>query len=105
MTDHEHDEDGNCVVPTGGATMMVDYGIPVWKFSIWDVVSVTIMGVGGVLSALSQAAHLLARECNAQANYSRQTFDLRESERLNTLARREMAADLNELMRESGGES
>lgn len=94
MSDHEHDEHGNCIIP-----------LPAWKFSLWDVAGIAITGVAGLFTVLGQAGNLMAREFAAQANYSRQNHDLRVAQEQAKAARAyqeqeraKMAAELERLI-------
>lgn len=90
---HEHDEDGNCIPPEG--VVLYSQELPNWRFSLWDVAGITLHTAGGLLAnigaVLGTGLGLLARECAAMANNSRQTYDLREAQRLNQAARQEMS--------------
>lgn len=85
--EHDHEENGLYAVE-----------LPCWRFSLWDVAGITLHTAAGLSSALGQIVGqglgMLARECAASANRSRQNYDLREAQRLNEAARAEMAASL-----------
>lgn len=85
---HEHDEGGGCIVP--------DQGLPIWKLSAWDLLGVSVATIGGVLQMLGNGAHLIAREFEAQANYSRRNFDFRQEQEERERDREKMAALLRE---------
>jgi hypothetical protein len=76
--DHEHDG-------------MYDGALPNWRFSLWDVAGIALHTLAGATVQVGNGLGLLAREFAAQANRSRQNFDLREAQRLNEAARREMS--------------
>lgn len=87
MSDHcDHDEDDTF---TGG---------PIWRFSLWDVAGITLSVIGGFFQASSQGAQLMARECAAAANFSRQEKELREAEAARKAERREVAQVLDGLL-------
>lgn len=94
MTDHEHDAEGNCIPPNG----LYAQSVPTWKFSLWDVVGITLTGTGAAVNAFANMLGYIGRECSAQANYSRQNFELAEARRLNEHARRQMAEGLRNLV-------
>lgn len=71
-------------------------GIPTWRFSPWSLAAVLATGIGGLFSVVGQAANLLSREFEAQANYSRQEHEMRTAERE---WRAEQAAAAEELRR------
>lgn len=83
MNDEEHDHDGMYVAE-----------IPCWRFSLWDVAGITAHTTMGLLVALGNGFGLIARECQAMANNSRQTFDLRQAERAHREAQAAIGADL-----------
>lgn len=82
MSDHEHDDEGNCV-PSSGTFYATE--LPAWKFSAWSVVGILATGAGAIFSVtgqvISQTANLLAREFEAQANWKRQSHDLTQAQR------------------------
>lgn len=101
-TDHDHDSEGNCIPPQGG---FYDTSQPNWRFSFWDVAGISITTIGAVLgtighlgTVLHQGANMLARECQAAANFSRQTKELEEAQRLNERARQQMSAGLERMV-------
>lgn len=77
MSDHEHDEHGNCILPENP---LYPGGLATWRFSPWDIIGIGLTGVGGLFTVGGQACNLLAREFSAMANYSRQNYDLREAQ-------------------------
>lgn len=90
--DHDHDEDGNCIVPQGLMTL------PEWRWSAWDVVGITATTVGGLFSVIGQGLNLIARECGAMANWSRSNRDIQAAQRAQEEARWEMSAAYKELV-------
>lgn len=88
MSDHEHDE--SC----GGQ--------PNWRFSLWDVAGITMFGIAGIFSALHQTGNLIARELEAMANYSRQSYDLRQARKQHEAHQAQMAAELRGLVEGDG---
>lgn len=99
MSDHAHDAEGNCLPPENG---FYAQSLPTWKFSVWDVVGIVLTGTGGAVNAFANMLGYIGRECAAQANYSRQNFELAEAHRLNERARRQMAEGLRAIV--EGGE-
>lgn len=102
MSDHAHDENGNCIPPQNG---FYNQALPVWKFSMWDVAGLAVTAAAGIFGVLGQVGHMLARECAAQANFVRQNHDLRVAQEQAKAAqawqaaeRRAMAADLERLI-------
>lgn len=95
MSDHEHDEEGNCIIPQDHP--LHPGGLPTWRFSAWDAVGIFLTGVGGMFSVVGQAANLLARECNAMANWKRNRFDVAEEQELLEAQREAMALDYERL--------
>lgn len=95
--DHEHDEDGNCIPPENGFYATAE---PVWKFSFWDVVGIGSAMIGGVFSVTGQGFALLSTQCQAMANWKRQTWDLRAAE----AARREQVEAYEAHQREMAAE-
>lgn len=78
---------------------------PNWRFSLWDIAAIGISYVGSIAGSigsiglnLNQACNMISREFGAAANYSRQTFDLKEAHRLNEEARRQMSEGLERLI-------
>lgn len=72
--------------------------LPCWRFSLWDIPGIALHTGAHILNALSSGAALLAQECAASANRSRQNYDLREAQRLNQAAQAEIGADLRALI-------
>lgn len=106
MIDHEHDDDGNCIPPHPQPSYEV---LPNWRFSLWDVAAIGASVVGGIVGSIGnigiivhQGCNMLSREFTAAANFSRQTKELEEAQRLNEAARRQMSAGLERLV--LGGE-
>lgn len=93
MSDHEHDEDGNCIEPE-----QVVYQLPTWRFSLWDVAGIVLTTVGGFFGVTNQGLNLLARELTAMANWNRQNYDLRQAQRQYAQHQQAMAADLARLV-------
>lgn len=85
MIPHAHDEEGNCIPPEDGFYAQAE---PVWKFSLWDVVGISTAAIGGLFSVTGQGFALLSTQCQAMANWKRQTWDIRAAEK----ARREQVA-------------
>lgn len=90
MIDHEHDEEGNCIIP--------EQPIPSWRFSIWDVIGVTLTTAGGVFSVLGQGFTLMSREFAAMANYRRANYDAQRAARAQEAESRSAAAELRALV-------
>lgn len=104
-TDHDHDEQGNCIPPQGGGDF---YNItqPNWRFSFWDIAAIGTSFVGSIAGSIgsiginfNSAANMLAREFSAAANFSRQTKELEEAQRLNERARQQMSNGLERILR------
>jgi hypothetical protein len=95
---HEHDDEGNCIPPEGA--YMVVQSEPVWKFSLWDVAGVGIALVGGLFSVTGQGFALMSTQCQAMANWKRQTWDIRAAE----AARREQVEAYEAHQREMAAE-
>lgn len=93
--DHEHDEDGNCILPEGSVPT---YDLPSWRFSAWDVAGITATSAAGLFSVLGQGLNLLAREFAAMANWQRQNYDLREARRAYEAEQAAIANDLRALV-------
>lgn len=89
-TPHEHDEEGNCIVP--------EQELPNWRFSGWDVVGILIAGAAGMCTVSGQCLNLLSREFCAMANYSRQNFDVSEAQIEREAERASIAAELRALV-------
>lgn len=89
--EHEWDEDGEC-------SIAVTPELPCWKFSLWDVAGIGLTTVGGFFSVMGQGLNLLARECQAAAQYSRQTYDEAREAFEEERARAEMAGALEGLV-------
>lgn len=85
---HEHDEEGNCIMPPA----------PAWRFSLWDIAGVTIFGISGIFNALAQTAGLLSQEFCAAANYSRNAYDARQAQSAFEANRAAMAEALNSMV-------
>lgn len=88
--EHDHDDDGNCVVPV--------YAVPCWRFSLWDIAGIGIATLGGFFTVVGQGSQLLAREFSAAANYARQNADLREAQAQYEYHQQQMAENLRELL-------
>lgn len=73
-------------------------GIPVWRFSFWDVLGITAVTAGNALGAIANGCGMLSREFAAAANRSRINYDNREAAREREKARRAMARDLRGLV-------
>ena len=71
---------------------------PCWEFSLWDIAGIGMIAVSGTLGALAHASSLLSLHFAAAANHSRQARQLREAQRYNEALRKQMAADLENLM-------
>lgn len=100
-TDHDHDDQGNCLPPSNG---FYDVQQPCWRFSFWDIAAVGVSMAGAIIGSIgnigiiiNQGTNMLAREFGAAANFQRQTKDLEEAQRLNEAARAKMAEGLREL--------
>lgn len=105
MTEHEHDDDGNCIVPT-------DVSGPIWRFSLWDMAGIAFTGIGGLFGVTGQALNLAARECAAMANWTRQNYDIAQAQARREVEvaayeahRQAVAADLREMLSEPTVES
>lgn len=89
MSDHEHDEDGNCIIPEDHP--LFPGGLPTWHFSMWDVAGITLATASGVAAALSQGLQVMAREFNAMANWTRAEHEAEMEWHSQEVARMEMA--------------
>lgn len=69
MSEHEHETETEQV-----------YVQPCWRWSNWDIVGIGSAVLGGILSSVGQGFNLVARECAAAANYSRQNYELAAAE-------------------------
>lgn len=76
----------------------VEAMLPCWRFSLWDVAGITLFTAGHVVNAIAQGFSHLSTQCQAAANYSRQNYDLRESERLNDHAREQIERGMRETL-------
>lgn len=104
--DHDHDDQGNCIPPQGDGGDSYAQQQPNWRFSLWDIAAISTSFVGSVAGSigsiginLNTAMNMLAREFGAAANFSRQTKELEEAQRLNERARRQMSAGLERMLR------
>lgn len=97
-TDHDHDENGNCIPPEWMAP-------PAWRFSGWDIAGVAFHTAMGVSQAISGGFSLLAQECAAMANYSRREYDAQQARRAQLEAQRAMGADLRAIIEGPDGGS
>lgn len=97
MSDHDHDEEGNCIGPFPQDSLYPN-GLPTWRFSGWDVAGILLTGFGGLATVLGQVGHLLARECSAMANWSRAEREHWEVVAAEEAARREMAESYEKLV-------
>jgi hypothetical protein len=102
VSDHEHDEQGNCIVPENG---LYSQSLPVWQFSMWEMASIGAAVVGGLGGVLMHGANMLAREFAAKANFNRQNHDLKVAREQARAARAyqeqeraKMAAELERLI-------
>lgn len=89
---HEHPSEGFYAVE-----------LPSWRFSLWEVAGITTFMAAGVLDRVANGLGLFAREFQAMANNSRQTFDLREAERKQAEIQESIAADLRAMVDGSEG--
>ena len=104
MSQHEHDAEGNCIVPQPQ--------LPTWRWSNWDLIAVIATTTGGVFSVLGQGCQLLYRECVAAANFQRQEFEFAEAQEAYEAQQERMAEELRSLVEgptemvfdETGGE-
>lgn len=94
MSDHEHDEDDNCIVPDDQQIYL-----PNWSFKVTDIVGISFAGAAGVLMSTAQMCQLLSREFQAAANYGRDKDKYRRWEREERANRRLLADDLASLER------
>lgn len=99
MSDHEHDDEGNCIPPQNG---FYATALPTWKFSGWDVAGIALSGIGGLFSVVGQGMNLLARECAAMANWTRQNYELEQAQREHDRERAEAAEALRALVEGDG---
>ena len=102
--DHDHDDEGNCIPPQGGG--LYDQTQPNWRFSFWDAAAVGVTTLGAIVGTIGhvgtvfhQGCNMLAREFGAAANFSRQTKELEEAQRLNERARQQMSNGLERMLR------
>lgn len=72
MNDHDHDEDGNCILPEGVAYVQQQ---PSWKFSLWDMAGIGVATIGGFFGVVNQAANMVSQHCAAMANWTRANYD------------------------------
>lgn len=90
MSDHEHDEDGNCIA--------LEESLPVWRWSNWDLVGLALVGAANVLGAAGHAIGLLSRECMAMANWERSKYDEQQARKAEEARRHAVAEDLRALI-------
>lgn len=98
---HEHDAEGNCIPPEGGFPVV--FTPPTWRFSMWDIAGIAFHTVSGVLQSLGSGTGLLAQECAAMANWTRQKQDLEQAQAEQEKVKAAMAEDLRAMI--EGGSS
>lgn len=85
--EHEWDEDGNC-------SIAVSPEEPRWRWSHWDTFGILLHTVSNLFNSIGGGLNLLARECQAQANFERGEYDDAREEFRQEVARAEMAGAL-----------
>lgn len=69
MSDHDHDEHGNCIIPP-----------PNWRFSLWDIAGFAVGTAGAVMMSIGGGLQGIAREFVAAAAWERDRKDAAEAE-------------------------
>lgn len=82
--EHEWDEDGAC-------NIAVTPEEPCWRWSNWDLVGILLNTVSNLFNSIAGGLNLLARECQASAEFQRAEFQRRRDEYAQEVARAEMA--------------
>ena len=98
---HEHDDEGNCLPPEGYQVQehpLFPGGLPTWKWSPWDVAGVAATTTAGLFLTIGQGLNLLARECNAMANWTRRNYDLEAEWAAEQAAKAELAETYERLV-------
>lgn len=85
--EHEWDSDGEC-------NIAVTAQEPSWRWSHWDLAGIALHTVSNLFNSIGGGLNLLARECQASANYERACYDEAREEFRNECARAEMAGSL-----------
>lgn len=96
MNDHDHDEDGNCIMPDDHP--LFPGGLPTWRFSLWDIAGIAITTAGGAALAIGQGLQIMAREFNAMANWTRAQHEAKMEWHSREAARAEMAETYERLV-------
>lgn len=84
MSDHEHDDEGNCIVPEG-------YEPPAWQFDPWNIAGMALTMVSGFAQAAGQALNMAAQECWTHARWRKQQREAAEAWEQEIAERQEMA--------------
>lgn len=90
MMDHDHDEDGNCILPEGQS-----YEPPVWKFDWWNIAGMVLTMASGVGQVAAQGLNMMAQECWTHARWRKEQRE-REEEFLQEVAERQEMAEAYE---------
>ena len=92
MSDHEHDEDENCIIPAD------QNAGPNWSFSLWDIAGIIVTTLAGLFGVICQGLNLIANELSARANYGRDKKQVRIYNRRERMKRAEMSNNLRALV-------
>ena len=94
MSDHEHDEEGNCIIPDGA----YEIGGPNWSFSLWDIIGILLSTIAGLFTVIASGLNMIAREFVARAAYGRDKKQVRIYNRRERMKRAEMSNNLRALV-------
>lgn len=84
MDDHEHDEEGNCIIPEG-------YEPPAWQFDWWNIAGMVLTMGSGVGQVIGQGLNMMAQECWTHARWRKQQRDAAIEWEQEVAERQEMA--------------
>lgn len=91
--DHEHDDEGNCIVPEGSA-----YEPPAWQFDWWNIAGMVLTMASGVHQVAAQGLNMMAQECWTHARWRKQRREEIERWEHEVAERQEMAEAYEKLV-------
>lgn len=84
MSDHEHDDEGNCIIPEG-------YEPPAWQFDPWNIAGMVLTMASGVGQVAAQGLNMMAQECWTHARWRKQQREAAVAWEQELAERQEMA--------------
>lgn len=85
--EHEWDSEGEC-------NIAITPQEPNWRWSHWDLAGITLHTLSSIVLSIGNGINMLARECQASANYERDLYQQQVERFEQECARAEMAGAL-----------